>query len=1526
MQSIALSMPRARIGAFLWVVLALVVGLAACGEDDTSPGGFICGEGTTVRDGQCIAGDAATCGEGTRLEAGRCVAAETARCGNGTRELDGRCIPDTEACGAGTRLVDGRCEPTTSGVACGTGTVEEDGRCVPASGGDDLVCGPGTTAESGQCVPAWPTLCGPGTERQGDVCVPSSSGIVCGPGTELVGSECRAADGTVACGEGTREESGLCVVDEPVTCGPGTERQGGQCVPSADPIACGEGTEQVGDRCLPTGEPVTCGPGTTLEPGTNRCVVDDPVTCGPGTVRDGGACVPSDGAIVCGEGTIEIEGRCEVDSPELRCGPGTVFEAGRCVVEDPVDCGPGTERVLGRCYPEGYPVPEEGDELVWFIGDGSLGYIYQTGPTVEVNERGLLTSVGVLLVRADGEQLDVTPWVDTSFTGAGGFAWSRDGLLVAGEGTGGVRARLGELQTVSLALRSVLTGTGTITLLPSQTDVRLEFELDLQRLDVFARWENGVTRRVTDEVSWTGDTSRATIRRIGGDLFVVGVAGGDTVLTLTWTGPSGTSHEADVRVVATPLLESPALVSPLTGALVVDPASDARIYIPPGALLAEALIEVREIDDGVVQFGPSGLRFVLPTQAEIRLDTPQAPGSPWDLERYDDELERWVSLGAAASVGRDGRTIRFDLQGFSTYRPVTPNTATYRGLCEAHAPALHFAANDSWPMRIEDFAARSRLVTTGPGGTSVERPTLAQILATATGNFTARRLELLPAYRSACAKLSTGSSWVDACRTWEGTTAEPTLYCRVGSVTVPGGRVFDVETRLTVLQYWMLYDASGLPAGTTGAGRLWHEGDWELVQVLLDPRGERVAVTGAQHWYGETRWGAEIPEVDGRPAISVAAFAHANLHHDLRNVTTGERNTGFLNRFRTPATTRPEDIGGTGRLPSASVQVELVTGDVARALNWNGIWGRNNSLTPNSWGRGGVPSPALRQPPESAGPDPWSQPWSFAMAYYHPTEASLVPPRLFLGDKALWFTAADVSMLVTGGQRYARFSLLASRCEPGTDLRSTLWAALPPAQLFDLFRGAASPAATLQSAGDGCEGGEPAGASCLDACPSEGSRRCAADGVQACQRTPAGCLNWGAISACPFGDACTSGFCRPTAASAGAVCDPGTLRCDENANLALTCASDGSRWSARDCGSLTCAGGVCYDLTSGCTAGQTPRTWYIDRDGDGFGDPNTRLLSCNQPPGYVANAADCNDYNPQSYPGATEVCDGRDTNCDGLVDNDCVGGTPAPEGFVLISPGTFLMGSPAGEPGRSSGNIELQHQVTITQAFWMQATEVTQGEWFDVVGNRPSNFGSCGDDCPVERVNWFEAVTYANLLSARDGVAPCYTLSNCTGILGGGTTGTTDGYSCSGVSWTLGCTGYRLPTEAEWEYAYRAGTTTAYYSGPGDALNVNLDRIAWFSSNSGSRTHPVARKEPNAFGLYDMSGNVWEWVWDWSSGTYYASSPANDPRGPGTGSYRVYRGGSWNNDAGNARAATRSGWPPDTRTGYLGFRLARSAP
>ena len=217
--------------------------------------------------------------------------------------------------------------------------------------------------------------------------------------------------------------------------------------------------------------------------------------------------------------------------------------------------------------------------------------------------------------------------------------------------------------------------------------------------------------------------------------------------------------------------------------------------------------------------------------------------------------------------------------------------------------------------------------------------------------------------------------------------------------------------------------------------------------------------------------------------------------------------------------------------------------------------------------------------------------------------------------------------------------------------------------------------------------------------------------------------------------------------------------------------------------------------------------------------------------------------------------------------------------MAYIRPGTFTMGSENGD-----SDEKPLTRVTLTKGYWLGKTEVTQGQYEALMGANPSNFKNAGRDAPVEQVSWDEAMQFCRKLTEREHQA---------GRL-------PDGYE------------YTLPTEAQWEYACRAGTT-ADYAG-------NLDAMAWYNQNSGNTTHPVAQKQANAWGLYDMHGNVWEWCRDWY-GNYQGGS-VTDPTGPTSGTLRVGRGGGWGDGAGRCRSAGRSGDGPGYRGRDLGFRLA----
>jgi formylglycine-generating enzyme required for sulfatase activity len=249
--------------------------------------------------------------------------------------------------------------------------------------------------------------------------------------------------------------------------------------------------------------------------------------------------------------------------------------------------------------------------------------------------------------------------------------------------------------------------------------------------------------------------------------------------------------------------------------------------------------------------------------------------------------------------------------------------------------------------------------------------------------------------------------------------------------------------------------------------------------------------------------------------------------------------------------------------------------------------------------------------------------------------------------------------------------------------------------------------------------------------------------------------------------------------------------------------------------------------------------------------------------------------------------------------------TAVPEGFVRIEGGTFTMGSPTSEVNH--GDSEAQHRVTVS-GFYMGQYEVTQSEYETIIGSNPSSFK--GGSLPVENVSWFDAVFYCNQRSAREGLTPAYTING------------------ENVTWNRNANGYRLPTEAEWEYGCRAGTTTPFSTGYNITTSqANYDGNYPYNNNAkGSyreKTTNVGSFSSNPWGLYDMYGNVWEWCWDWYGG--YSMADQTDPSGAASGSDRVLRGGCWYNYAPHLRSANRGFDSPSSRSDNRGFRVVRPA-
>ena len=302
----------------------------------------------------------------------------------------------------------------------------------------------------------------------------------------------------------------------------------------------------------------------------------------------------------------------------------------------------------------------------------------------------------------------------------------------------------------------------------------------------------------------------------------------------------------------------------------------------------------------------------------------------------------------------------------------------------------------------------------------------------------------------------------------------------------------------------------------------------------------------------------------------------------------------------------------------------------------------------------------------------------------------------------------------------------------------------------------------------------------------------------------------------------------------------------------------------------------------------------VDHDDDLAGLPEVDLS------GY-AQLSDLDNFATFDDLAAYETVAAHDADIDDLVVDVSDFGIA----MVPIAAGTFEMGCTPEQA--ADGNCESDeldvHTVTLTHDFLMAETEVTQAQYEAVTGQTPSFFADC-DDCPVEQVSWHDAAEFMNDLSSAEGLEACY---SCAGGL------------CTPVAATYDCAGYRLPTEAEWEYAARCNEGLLY------AGSNDTGVVAWHTFNSDNVTHPVATKAPNACGLYDMSGNVWEWANDWYEESY-GFDAEEDPLGGLSGFSRVRRGGGWDSDVTAGRVAYRIGLAPFISGTGIGFRTVRSMP
>jgi formylglycine-generating enzyme required for sulfatase activity len=257
----------------------------------------------------------------------------------------------------------------------------------------------------------------------------------------------------------------------------------------------------------------------------------------------------------------------------------------------------------------------------------------------------------------------------------------------------------------------------------------------------------------------------------------------------------------------------------------------------------------------------------------------------------------------------------------------------------------------------------------------------------------------------------------------------------------------------------------------------------------------------------------------------------------------------------------------------------------------------------------------------------------------------------------------------------------------------------------------------------------------------------------------------------------------------------------------------------------------------------------------------------------------------------------------------CLSSSPCEAGYVPIAAGRFQMGSELEETWRMDD--EHRHEVELDQAFCIKAHELTQGEFEALMGYAPATFRDCGADCPVENISWHESASACNALSAAQGLPLCY---DCEGL----------GPTALCTRLEASCRGYRLPTEAEWEFAARAGTTSAFVSGPNEdaaCADPILDELGWYCGNAAQSPQAVGSKRANGWGLFDTAGNVFEWVED-----YYGDYPDSfvlNPTGPSEGQVKVLRGGAFQSEAWACRSANRTFVEADFRSNFIGLRPLR---
>jgi formylglycine-generating enzyme required for sulfatase activity len=476
----------------------------------------------------------------------------------------------------------------------------------------------------------------------------------------------------------------------------------------------------------------------------------------------------------------------------------------------------------------------------------------------------------------------------------------------------------------------------------------------------------------------------------------------------------------------------------------------------------------------------------------------------------------------------------------------------------------------------------------------------------------------------------------------------------------------------------------------------------------------------------------------------------------------------------------------------------------------------------------------------------------------------------------------------------------------------------------------------------GCEGGQ---LGCDSGCTFDKSKctlcTCgngAIDSDEECDKTNLDGKTCASFGYSGSGLACSASCAFDKSGCCGDGTIGGTEVCDGSALGGQTCASQGF-----DGGTLACKADCTAYVTTAChKCGDGVINGSEDCDGTLLGGETCATQGFDG--GTFVCKSDCTFDTSGCYEcgdgminGPTEQCEGSQLGGETCVtqgfdygtllcDAACAFDTSgcAKLTWVAISKGTFSMGSPASEPCR--GVDEDQHQVTLTNDFELSAHEVTQGDFQALMGYNPSYFSLCGTTCPLERVTWHEAAAFCNALSTEKGLASCY---SCSGSGAGVTCGEASAYASANV---YTCPGYRLPTDAEWEYAYRAGSQTAYYNGANDpalcyscsTLDVNGEKIGWYCANSSYASQQVGKKQPNAWSLYDMAGNVAEWCHDWFQSSLGASA-VTDPCGSPSGMpSRVVRGGSCYDHVLFMRAAMRYFYVPTALNESTGFRVART--